>query len=140
MSKKGKTIKISEGFERTLAYGLTPDKVANYFLNNGSLERKGATDKSSHLIKLLQQPLQSIEAKGLTLVWFKGETAIQEVQKAEKDERLLTWWPLKNTKHKVMDLYGNMVTMGPAVMSVWKDTPIVKKPMRDSKGRFCKQK
>jgi len=146
MTKRNKSIATKHGFDSILAYSLTPDKAANWFLGNGILERKGALDKSSHIERITQLPLIDRHVKGLSLKWFKGKDAIATIQRMETNPNLLTWWPLKNTKNHVLDKDGNDATMGIAVMSVWKNQIVEIEPSkkkekvgRDSKGRFTKK-
>ena len=142
MTKRNKSIATKEGFDSILAYSLTPDKVANYFLNKGTLERKGPADKGSHLERITSLPLFTRHVNGLSLRWFEGKDAIAMIQKMESNPNLLTWWPLKNVQNKVKDLQGDTVTMGIAVMSIWKNQIVEIEPTkakRDAKGRFVKR-
>lgn len=145
MTKRNKNINTKEGFDSILAYSLTPDKAANWFLGNGTLERKGAADKGSHLARITQLPLIDRHVNGLSLKWFEGKDAVAMIQRMETNPNLLTWWPLKNTKNHVLDKDGNDATMGVAVMSIWKNQVIEvevtkkEKAGRDSKGRFTKK-
>jgi len=128
-NKNGVSVKMSitkenglcDEIVRLLAYRPNPDRIASYILDGVAFNP--SRQKSECIEQLIKEHRSggTIKIDGIKVVLNPFQNAVENIQKKEGDERLLTWFQMKHRRHEVKDKDTDTTTMGCWTMAIWVD-------------------